>query len=76
MGMPNVKTNLIENHLYGGSVSVAGLLNHQDIRAQFNPDKNDVMIVPEEMYNVDGLDLLGEHKTLLETYYNAKIILG
>ena len=76
MGMPNVKTNLIENHLYGGSVSVAGLLNHQDIRAQFNPDRNDVMIVPEEMYNVDGLDLLGEHKTQLETYYNAKIILG
>jgi len=76
MGMPNVKTNLIENHLYGGSVSVAGLLNHQDIRAQFNPDRNDVMIVPEEMYNIDGLDLLGEHKTLLETYYNAKIILG
>ncbi len=76
MGMPNVKTNLIENHLYGGSVSVAGLLNHQDIRAQFNPDRNDVMIVPEEMYNVDGLDLLGEHTTQLETYYNAKIILG
>lgn len=76
MGMPNVKTNLIENHLYGGSVSVAGLLNNQDIRAQFNPDRNDVMIVPEEMYNIDGLDLLGEHKTLLETYYNAKIILG
>lgn len=34
------------------------------------------MIVPEEMYNIDGLDILGEHKTLLETYYNAKIILG
>ena len=33
MGMPNVKTNLIENHLYGGSVSVAGLLNHQDIES-------------------------------------------
>lgn len=74
--MPNVKTNLIENHLYGGSVSVAGLLNHQDIRGQFKPTKNDVMFLPYEMYNADGQDLLGEHMSVLERYYNAKIILG
>ena len=36
----------------------------------------DLSKIQEEMYNIDGLDLLGEHKTLLETYYNAKIILG
>lgn len=74
--MPNVKTNLIENHLYGGSVSVAGLLNHQDIKEQFHPERNDVMIMPNEMYNVDGLDLLGEKKEELEKYYNTKIVLG
>lgn len=74
--MPNVKTNLIENHLYGGSVSVAGLLNHKDIREQFHPERNDVMIMPNEMYNSDGLDLLGEKMEVLENYYNAKIILG
>ncbi len=72
----NVKTNLVENHLYGGSVSVAGLLNHQDIREQFKPTRNDVIFLPNEMYNVDGLDLLGEHMSELEKYYNAKIILG
>ena len=74
--MPNVKTNLIENHLYGGSVSVAGLLNHKDIREQFHPERNDIMIMPNEMYNSDGLDLLGEKLEVLEKYYNAKIILG
>lgn len=73
--MSNVKANLIENHLYGGSVSVAGLLNHQDIRKQFHPKRNDVMIMPNEMYNSDGLDLLGEKKEVLEAYYNAKIVL-
>lgn len=72
----NVKTNLIENHLYGGSVSVAGLLNHKDIREQFKPTNNDVMFLPKEMYNADSQDLLGEHITELEKYYNAKIILG
>ena len=74
--IPNVRTNLICNHLYGGSVSVAGLLNHRDIREQFNPEQNDVMILPNEMYNADGLDLLGEPISALEEYYNAKIILA
>ena len=74
--MPNVKTNLIENHLYGGSVSVAGLLNHGDIREQFRPGKNDVMIMPYEMYNSDGVDLQGERMEELEKYYGAKIILA
>ena len=72
---PNVKTNLIKNHLYAGSVTVAGLLNHQDIREQFSPDKNDIMIMPSEMYNADGLDLLGEPISILEDYYKCKIML-
>lgn len=70
----NVKVNLVLNHLYGGSVSVAGLLNHADIRAQFHPQKNDVMILPHEMYNADGLDIQGEHRTVLENYYRARVI--
>jgi hypothetical protein len=72
----NVTVNLVENHLYGGSVTVAGLLNHSDIKAQFNPEHNDFMFLPEEMYNVDGLDLKGEHFSELENYYNSKIILS
>jgi hypothetical protein len=71
----NVKTNLIQNNLYGGSVSVAGLLSHKDIREQFHPKRNDVMILPNEMYNADGIDLLGEKKVQLEEDYNAKVIL-
>ncbi len=70
-----MKTNLIKTNLYGGSASVTGLLNHRDIKEQFHPEHNDVMIMPSEMYNSDGMDLLGEKKELLEEYYNAKIIL-
>lgn len=68
----NVKTNLIKNNLYGGSVSVAGLLNHQDVKEQFQPNRNDVMIMPKEMYNADGVDLLGEKKS----YWKSTIIQG
>lgn len=74
-GFDNVKTNLINNNLYGGSVSVAGLLNHKDIREQFHPGRNDVMILPNEMYNADGVELLGEKIEQIEEYYNAKVIL-
>ena len=74
--MPNVKTNLIQNNLYGGSVSVAGLLTHRDIREQFHPDRNDIMIMPNEMYNADELDLLGEKKEVLEDFYKTKIYLS
>lgn len=75
-GYGNVKTNLIKNNLYGGSVSVAGLLNHRDIKKQFHAERNDVMIMPNEMYNADGVDLLGEKKEQLEEYYNTKVILA
>lgn len=75
-GFENVKTNLIKNNLYGGSVSVAGLLNHKDIKEQFCPERNDVMIMPYEMYNADGMDLQGEKMERLEQYYNTKIILA
>lgn len=72
VGYDNVHTNLIQNNLYGGSVSVAGLLNHQDIREQFHPVKNDLMIMPNEMYNADGLDLLGERMSALSEYYRCR----
>lgn len=75
-GYVNVKTNLIGNHLYGGSVSVAGLLNHQDIKEQFHPERNDVMILPSEMYNSEDRDLLGEYREELAKYYNAKVIVA
>ena len=72
--MPNVRVNLIENHLYGGSVSVAGLLNHADIKEQFHPEHNDVMILPSEMYNSEGVDIQGEPQEELSRYYKAKVI--
>lgn len=72
---PNVRTNLIKNHLYGGSVTVSGLLSHGDIKEQFQPDRNDIMFLPEEMYNSEGRDLQGEKLEMLEQYYNAKIYL-
>ncbi|MBP5424330.1 MAG: DUF512 domain-containing protein [Paludibacteraceae bacterium] len=73
-GYDNVKVNLVLNHLYGGSVSVAGLLNHADIKEQFHPVRNDVMIMPHEMYNSEDVDIQGESRIELEKYYNARVV--
>ena len=73
-GYDNVCVNLIQNHLYGGSVSVAGLLNHKDIKEQFHPQRNDIMILPHEMYNSDDVDIQGEARTELEKYYKTKVV--
>jgi hypothetical protein len=70
---PNVKVNLVKNRLYGGSVTVAGLLNHGDIMAQFSPTNNDVMILPHEMYNSEDVDIQGHPRRELEEYYHCKI---
>lgn len=72
--IPNVKVNLVENHLYGGSVTVSGLLNHKDIREQFSAEKNSLMILPKEMYNCNGYDLTGEKMEVLENFFGVKII--
>lgn len=73
--LSNVKVNLIKNHLYGGSVTVSGLLNHRDIIQQFRPEANDFMFVPSEMYNSEDKDILGEPRSLLEKIYSAKVVI-
>jgi hypothetical protein len=71
---PNLKIHLIKNMLYGGSVTVAGLLNHNDILTQFTAcSENDIIILPNEMYNSELEDILGNHYSKLQTKYNAEI---
>ncbi len=73
--MKCVRTHLVRNHLYGGSVTVSGLLNHQDILAQI--DKKTLIgaeaIVPAEMYNSDDCDLTGQPRAELERLLGVKV---
>lgn len=70
----NFKVHLIKNTLYGGSVTVAGLLNHYDILTQFTSCScKDIIILPKEMYNSELQDILGNHFSTLQIKYNAEI---
>ena len=72
---PEVRTHLVRNNLYGGSVTVSGLLNHQDILAQV--DKCSLIgteaIVPSEMYNSDDCDITGQPRVELERQLGVKV---
>jgi hypothetical protein len=70
--IPNLTPFLVKNKLYGGSVTVAGLLNHSDIRSQYQYSP-DILILPKEMYDTDEREITGEPMIELEKYLNTQI---
>jgi hypothetical protein len=71
--LQNVKVHLVENQLYGGSVTIAGLLNHEDIMRDFMPEKAGVVVLPKEMYDHEDKEITGRHISELQTHYKAEI---
>jgi hypothetical protein len=70
----NIEVHLVKNQLYGGSVTVSGLLNHSDIKAQLKPKWSDsILVLPYEMYNHEHCDITGQPVKELETFYNREI---
>jgi hypothetical protein len=68
----NVHVHFIKNNLCGGSVTVAGLLNHSDIYDQLQLEFDDTtLVLPFEMYNHEHCDITGQHYTDLKKRYNA-----
>ena len=69
---PNITTHLVKNKLYGGSVTVSGLLNHRDIKSQYFPAKTpDIIMVPVEMYDTENNEITGESISSLEDHFKA-----
>lgn len=71
--LSNAKVHLVENQLYGGSVTIAGLLNHEDIMRDFVPDNAGVVVLPKEMYDHEDKEITGRHISELQTHYKAEI---
>ena len=47
----------VENEFLGKDVTVAGLLSGQDVIKAIQKEKYDVLLLPDEMFNVDGITL-------------------
>lgn len=70
----NTDVYLVKNELYGGSVTIAGLLNHEDILNQYQPVvANATTVLPFEMYDHETKEITGRHISELSTFYNSPI---
>ena len=47
----------VENEFLGKDVTVAGLLAGQDVKKAIQKEEYDVLLLPDEMFNVDGVTL-------------------
>jgi len=47
----------VENEFLGKGVTVAGLLTGQDVKRAIQNEVYDVLLLPDEMFNVDGVTL-------------------
>jgi len=52
-----VKVQPIKNNFFGGYVGVSGLLTASDILSQVQPLPQESIIIPENLFNTDGLTL-------------------
>ena len=52
-----VKVQPIRNNFFGGYVGVSGLLTASDILSQIQPLPQESIIIPENLFNTDGLTL-------------------
>lgn len=72
--IPNISVHLVKNKLYGGSVTVAGLLNHFDIKEQYMPSVSpDILMLPYEMYDVNNNEITGEAKSALGYHFKTSV---
>ncbi len=47
----------VENEFLGKDVTVAGLIAGQDVKRAIQNEVYDVLLLPDEMFNVDGVTL-------------------
>jgi putative radical SAM enzyme (TIGR03279 family) len=58
-GRSSVRMQAIHNVFFGPLISVSGLLTYADIIQQAKPNRGEAVIIPDNMFNTDGLTLDG-----------------
>lgn len=53
----DIKVQVIENHFFGTSITVGGLMTFQDLRQQIKDDEIDFLLLPSSMLNYEGFSL-------------------
>jgi putative radical SAM enzyme (TIGR03279 family) len=70
-----VRLQVVRNDFLGEHISVAGLLTFSDLMAQVHPEPKEGLILPDSMFNEDGLTLDGVHYLKLKEHFPDRDIL-
>lgn len=65
----------VTNNFMGESVNVSGLLTFTDISEQIKPNRNDVIVLPGNIFNHDGITLDGFSQLEIKEYWQRDILI-
>lgn len=72
----SVRIQPIRNDFFGELITVSGLLTWQDLARQLQPAAQDVIVLPSNLFNHDGLTLDGaDHAKLKSTWPNRILVI-
>jgi len=65
----------VKNSFMGESVTVSGLLTFEDIKTQVKPKDNEVVVLPGNIFNHDGITLDGFSQLDIKEYWQKDILI-
>jgi len=65
----------VVNNYMGKTVTVSGLLTFEDIRAQVKPKRNEIIALPGNIFNHDGITLDGFSQLDIKDYWKHDILI-
>jgi putative radical SAM enzyme (TIGR03279 family) len=65
----------VTNHFMGKNVTVSGLLTFKDIKAQVVPAPDEIIALPGNIFNHDGITLDGFSQLDIKEYWNRDILI-
>lgn len=63
------------NNFMGKTVTVSGLLTFEDIKAQVKPEDNEIVALPGNIFNHDGITLDGFSQLDIKEYWQCDILI-
>ncbi|MDY0151426.1 MAG: DUF512 domain-containing protein [Candidatus Cloacimonas sp.] len=71
----SIRVQVIRNDFFGPQISVCGLLTYSDLKNQLHPEENEVIILPNCIFNTNGETLDGASRLTVKSTWPNPILL-
>ncbi len=72
---PIARTQAIRNDFLGDTITVAGLLTYEDITRQISPRDNEVIVLPNSVFNHEGVTIDGKSQIDMKQLWQRDILI-